>query len=192
VLTSCFFPGVWHGREDEGVLCLQDHCPEPFVSSTTNSHLHKHVPAFICEELRILQMGTDGWGIQNFPLTLQAQHHASCWIELTVLDWVCASLLLINMGWWGFVLSYEASVVLMQWKRTATESCICCVLMCITKLVKSRQSRPTCNENICNALWWHFSLDETRDGWEVLRICLVRLFSVLRNLIIKIVGSHLY
>jgi len=113
------FPRVWHDREDEGVLCLQDHFPGPFLSSTTNSHLHKHVPAFICEELRI--------------------------------RWVCASLLLINMVWSGFVLSYEASVVLMHCKRTATESCICCVLMCITKLVKSRQSTPTCNENICNA-----------------------------------------
>jgi hypothetical protein len=57
----------------------------------------------------------------------------------------------VDQGWWGFVLSYEASVVLMHWKRTATESCICCVLMCITKLVKSRQSTPRCNENICNA-----------------------------------------
>ncbi len=47
------FPRVWHDREDEGVLCLQDHFPGPFLSSTTNSHLHKHVPAFICEELRI-------------------------------------------------------------------------------------------------------------------------------------------
>jgi hypothetical protein len=121
----------------------------PFSRLQPNPHLHKHVPAFICEELTILRMGTDGWGIQNFPLTLQAQHHASCWIELTVLDWVCTSLLLINMGWWGFVLSYEASVVLIHWKRTATESCICCVLMCITKLVKSRRSTPTCNENIC-------------------------------------------
>jgi hypothetical protein len=60
------------------------------------------------------------------------------------LDWVCASLLWINMVWWGFVLSYEPSVVLMHWKRTATESCICCFLMCITKLVKSRQITPTC------------------------------------------------
>jgi hypothetical protein len=38
-------------------------------------------------------------------------------------------------------------------------------------------------------MWWHFSLDETRDGWEVLHICLFRLSSVLRNMIIKIVGS---
>jgi hypothetical protein len=86
--------------------------------------------------------------LQPIPICTNMCQHS--FVKNWGLDWVCASLLLIKMVWWGFVLSYEASVVLMHWKRTATESCICCVLMCIAKLVSSRQSTPTCNENICN------------------------------------------